>query len=264
MGHVLSNGEKTLSRTGATLGAGPLAQIDPRARILIAMAFGITVVGLSDLAALTCAFACAALLLVASKLPLRRTLKRVAMMDSFFIFMLVMLPFTFPGDPIFTIWGFPASWQGLWRAVEIGLTANAVVLALMTLVGTMEPVTLGHALHALRLPESLVHLMMFTIRYIEVLRDEYLRLRTSMLVRGFRPRTNWHTYRSFGYLLGMMLVRALERSERILDAMKCRGFQGRFVLLEEFRYARRDALFAIGAGLVLIALIAVELRHVAY
>jgi cobalt/nickel transport system permease protein len=264
VGHLLSNGEKTLSRTGATQGTGMLGRIDPRARILAALVFGVTVVALSDLTALACAFAISALLLFLSRLPIRRTLKRVAMMDSFIIFMLVMLPFTMPGDPIFTLWGFPASWQGFWRAVEIGLTANAVVLALMTLVGTLEPVTLGHALHALRLPETLVHLMMFTIRYIEVLRDEYLRLRTSMRVRGFRPGTNWHTYRSFGYLLGMMLVRALERSERILDAMKCRGFQGRFILLDSFSYGRRDLGFAFCITFALLALIAVELRHVAY
>ena len=163
-------------------------------------------------------------------------------------FMLALLPFTVPGDPVFTLWGFAASWQGLGQAVEIALTANAVILALMVLVGTLEPVTLGHALYRLRCPERLVHLLMFTLRYIEVLREEYLRLRAAMKLRGFRPGSNWHSYRSFGYLVGMMLVRAIERSERILEAMKCRGFSGRIVLLREFALSRRDWLF--GAALL--------------
>tara|TARA_R100000750_G_scaffold36072_2_gene23255 strand:- start:93 stop:554 length:462 start_codon:yes stop_codon:yes gene_type:complete len=149
--------------------------------------------------------------------------------------------------------------EGVARAIEIGLTANAVVLALMTLVGTLEPVTLGHALYRLKTPETLVHLLMFTIRYIEVLRAEYLRLRAAMKVRGFRPGTNWHSYRSFGYLVGMMMVRAIERSERVLGAMKCRGFSGRIRLLHDFRTTRADAIFAGALTVLLISLIALDL-----
>jgi cobalt/nickel transport system permease protein len=183
----------------------------------------------------------------------------MAMMDGFIIFMLVLLPFSTPGDPMFPLVGIAASGQGLWKAVEIALTANAAILALMVLVGTMEPVTLGHALYRLRCPEVLVHLMMFTIRYIEVLREEYLRLRGAMKVRGFRPGTNLHTYRSFGYLVGMMLVRAIERSERILGAMKCRGFSGRMVLLQDFALTRRDHLFAVCLVTTCIGLLIVDL-----
>lgn len=162
---------------------------------------------------------------------------------------------------MFTFLGFDASWEGLRQAVEIALTANAVILALMCLVGSMEPVTMGHALHALRMPEQLVQLLMFTTRYIETLREEYMRLRAAMKMRGFRPGTNWHTYRSFGYLVGMMLVRALERSERVLGAMKCRGFTGRFVLLEQFRMTDRDWLFAALMTAASVFLLVVQFRH---
>lgn len=261
MSHVLTNGQKRLSETGASLTVGPLGQIDPRMRIVVALAFAVTVVALSHLLVLTLALSLSLGLLWTSQLPVARTLKRMVLMDTFIIFMLVMLPFTVPGTPMFTVWGFPASWEGLWKAIEIALTANAVVLALMTLVGTLEPVTLGHALHRLRAPEQLVHLMMFTIRYIEVLREEYLRLRNSMKLRGFQPRCNWHTYCTFGYLVGMMLVRALERSERILDAMKCRGFNGRIVLLERFTLRPADYIFATGAGMAMLALIGLELAY---
>ena len=97
--------------------------------------------------------------------------------------------------------------------------------------------------------------MMFTIRYIEVLREEYLRLRSAMKVRGFRPGTNWHTYRSFGYLVGMMLVRAIERSERILAAMKCRGFSGRMLLLQDYKLSHKDIVFAVGLCVLCIVLL---------
>lgn len=262
MAHLLGHTEKTLASAGQTGPRGLISRLDPRLRIAVVCVFGAVTVALSTIPALIGALMVSVSLLSLSRLPWRKTLKRMAMMDGFILFTLVLLPFSMPGDPIFTLWGLDASWQGLWKAIEIALTANAVILALMVLVGSMEPVTLGHALHRMGCPETLVHLLMFTVRYIEVLREEYLRLRAAMKVRGFRPTTNWHTYRSFGYLIGMMLVRAIERSERILAAMKCRGFSGRLLLLHDFSMSRRDHVFAAGMGAMCLGLIALELAWI--
>jgi cobalt/nickel transport system permease protein len=65
---------------------------------------------------------------------------------------------------------------------------------------------------------------------------------------------NRHTYRAFGHLVGMLLVRSLDRSERILAAMKCRGFTGRFYLLDHFAFTRCDLPFC-AASLAVLGLI---------
>lgn len=263
MSPILATVNKPLTATGANRQVSWLGRIDPRVRILCAAGFAITVVACESFAVLIAALLLALGLLSSSGLPAGPTLRRMAAMDSFIIFVLVMLPFTVPGEPMFTLWGVQASWDGLWQAVEIGLKANAVILALMALVGTMEPVTLGHALHRLRVPETLVNLLMFTVRYIDVLREEYLRLRLAMKARSFRPGTNWHTYRSFGYLVGMMLVRSMERSERILGAMKCRGFTGRIPLMDRMAFGAGDLVFCSIFVLLLAGLLAAEFVHVA-
>lgn len=259
MGHVLGYERRALSDTGAAAPGLLLDSIDPRTRIVAASVFAVVMVAASGMATLACGLLVAVGLMVLARLPARQTLKRMAMMDGFIVVMLVMLPFTVPGDPIFTLFGFPASWQGLRQAVEIALTANAVILALMALVGSMEPVTLGHALHRLKVPEALVYLLMFTVRYVEVLQAEYLRLRIAMKARGFRAGNNRHTYRTFGYLIGMMLVRAIERSERILAAMRCRGFTGRIPLLDDLAFSSRDLTFALSFAGVVAILAAIEL-----
>ena len=179
-------------------------------------------------------------------------------MDSFIIFMLAMLPFTVSGETMFIVFGFAASWEGLFQALRIALKANAIVLMLMALVGTMESATLSHTLYRLRTPEALVHLLMFTVRYIDVLHQEYQRLRTAMKARGFHPQNSRHTYTTFGYLVGMMLVRAMERSERVLAAMKCRGFSGRFHVIDHMAFTIRDLWFAGMAGGVFAALAYLE------
>ncbi len=251
MTYVLSSGIET-----PTVPA--LRRIDPRLRITAAVVFAITTVALQSLSLLTVILLIAALLMIAARLPLGQTIKRVIAMDTFIIAMIAFLPFTMEGTPIFTIFGLSASYEGLIRAAEIALTANAVVMAMLALAGSMEETTFGQALHALKVPAKLVHLLLFTIRYIEVLREEYRRLRLAMKCRGFRPGTNGHTYRSFGYLVGMMLIRAMERSERIMDAMKCRGFTGTLPMTQGFALRATDIAFALGFSALLIAVLMKE------
>lgn len=236
-----------------------LRQVDPRLRVLAVGVFAVAVVTLESFVALGFALALAVAALIHVRLPMGRTIKQVVTVDTFMIFVVISLPFTTPGETAFTLLGFPATWEGIGDGFRIALKANAIVLAMLTLVGTIGPVELGHTLARLRVPAMLVHLLLFTIRYIEVLHAEYQRLRIAMRTRGFRARTDMHTLRTFGYLIGMLLIRALDRSERIMQAMRCRGFNGTFPLLYSPTFsARRDMSFVLAFALVLSTLIALE------
>jgi len=239
--------------------SGPLTDLDPRGRVVAAVAFAIVIVSLSSPAALGAGLVLALALAGGARLPLARTARRVAAMDGFIVVLLLTLPFTTPGTPWLTVLGLTASEEGALHALRIVLKANAVMLALLALVGTLDEARLGHALARLRVPAKLVHLLLLTMRYVEVLADEYGRLRTAMRARAFRPGLNAHTLRTFGYLVGMLLVRALERAERVLEAMKCRGFDGRFHLLDDLRAGPRDWAFGACGLAVLGGLVALEM-----
>lgn len=255
MSHGQSAAHITTFDRGPILPRGVLLrEVDPRARILAAITYAIAIVSLTQLSSLALGLGISICLMFAARLPVGRTVKMVVMMDGFIFFMLAMLPFTTPGNAAFTLGPLTATWEGLQLAAAIALKANAVVMALLALVSTVEPMQLGHALHRLKLPENLVHLLLFTVRYIDVLRQEYRRLRLAMKARCFRARNTLHTYRSMGYLLGMMLVRSMERSERILQAMKCRGFKGRLYLLDDLQWHGRDSLF-LASGLLICSLL---------
>jgi cobalt/nickel transport system permease protein len=81
-----------------------------------------------------------------------------------------------------------------------------------------------------------------------------------MKIRGFRPRTRLHTYRSYAYLVGMLFVRAAARADRVHQAMRCRGFNGRFHSLATFPAHRANRWFALVAASVMIALLGLEWR----
>ncbi len=260
MGHIAGSSASALNGLAINYSDNLIRRLDPRSRIIAAVFFAVAVVTLTDFLPLITALCLALVTLVAARLPFASTFRRVAAMDGFILLMLIMLPFTTPGTTLFMLGPLAATQEGLMKAISIALKANAIVMVLLALVGTIDATLLGHALHRLKVPENLVHLLLFTVRYIEVLQQEYRRLRTAMRARGFLPGNNLHTYRSIGYLLGMMLVRSLERSERILEAMKCRGFHGRFYLLDNFQYSKHDAVFGVVVALALALLLLTEYR----
>lgn len=233
--------------------------IDPRARIIAACLFSIIVVFSENLIALIFALAISFFIATSANLNLKRTLRRVVAMDLFIVAMIIMLPFTMPGEVLFYVFGWPASAEGFFKAIAIALKANAVILMLLALVGTLDATTLGHALGRLHVPEKLVHLLLFTVRYLEVISREYKRMRKAMKARAFVPRSNLHTWRSVGYLVGMLLVRSLERSERILAAMKCRGYSGKLYLIDNMAWRNRDSLVMI--LILLFALIMLGIHY---
>jgi cobalt/nickel transport system permease protein len=236
-----------------------LTRREPRLRIVTAFAFTLLTVSLEHLFPVTLALALAFVLTLSAGLSPRLILRRLFALEGFMLVLLILLLFSVPGKVLVQVGPFVASWEGLTQALTILLKANAVVLIMLALVGTLEPVVLGHALARLRVPDKLVHLLLFTVRYLGLLNDEYRRLRQAMRTRGFRARSDRHTWRSFGWLMGMLLVRSLERAQRIVAAMKCRGFNGRFYLLDGHPWRSSDSLFALFALLVLSAFLVLDL-----
>lgn len=245
---------------GQCAAGAPINRLDPRTRVVVAVTFALVVVALGHVPTLLVAVILAALAALAARLDPRGTLRRMLALDGFMIMALVLLPFTQPGDPVASFWGIEASRQGMEQALVILLKANAVVLMVLGLVGSMDNATLGHALGRLGAPEKLVNLFMFTIRYLDVLHQEYGRLRIAMRARAFVMRCNWHTWASIGYLFGMLMVRSIERSERIVAAMRCRGFDGRFPHHEKpSRFQLPDGLFVLASLACLVILVTVEI-----
>ena len=239
-----------------------LKTVDARLRLAACGLFALIVVGLTQIPALLTALALAGCAVLAARPELAPTLRCLAALDGFMLFILFFLPFTVPGETVFSMNGMTASYEGVLQAVEILLKANAVVLMILALLGSLGSVELGHAMARLRLPVKFVQLFLFTVRYIEVLDREYRRLRTAMKARGFRLRCDLHTWRSVGYLFGMLLVRGIERAERILAAMRCRGFQGHFYPMTEAKPVdRRDYAFAGLSVAAACALIVLEYLH---
>ena len=239
-------------------GASLAHRLDPRGKIVVAALFSILVAVTKNYAVAVAGLVLASVYLALARLPLKRVVVRLLVVNSFIFFLWLVLPFTYPGEAVWRFGPLTASRQGLIYAGLITIKSNAIIIALIALVATVPIVTLGQALHNLRLPDKLCHLLLFTYRYIYVFEQEYRRLVQAMKIRGFRPRTNLHTYRSYAYLAAMLLVRSFDRAERVFQAMLCRGFHGTFYSLKSFSWQRRDRIFLGASLLALLVLLCLE------
>ena len=246
---------------GASLAARAsfIDTVDPRTRVVAAVVFSVGIAAADSLLATGFAVLTAIAGAILVHMRPRVVMKRLVPVNLFALVLVLLLPIATGHSMVFTCGPIHYSQEGLLLALEIALKANAIVLWMIVLLGSLDLITLGHALRHMMIPEKLVHLLLFSVRYVDVLHAEYLRLRRAMKMRGFRPRINAHTYRTFGFLVGMLLVRSLDRSERIVAAMKCRGFRGQFYLLDHFAFSRRDLWFVSAAILVLSLLAVLEL-----
>jgi cobalt/nickel transport system permease protein len=227
-----------------------LAGRDPRVRVLAAGLFALTVLGLAQVPSLLWALTLALGLAAAAGLPWPLLGRRLLALEWFLLIPVLTLPFAVPGEPLPALGALAASREGLVRALVLLLKANAIAIALLALAGSLGPAAFGHALARLGVPEKLVHLLLLTVRQIHLLDAELKRLRQAMRARAFVPRTDRHTWRSLGWLIGMLLVRATERSRRVLGAMCCRGFRGRLQLLDSPAWDGADTALALAlAGL---------------
>jgi len=225
--------------------------LDPRTRLLAAGATTATALTLTSPPLLAGSLGLAVTLALLGGLPLRRLITRLIQVEGFLLVLVATLPLTLPGPAALT-WGpLTLSWPGLERAGEILLRVSLCAVTLLALLDGLEPVRLGHALARLGTPVRLVHLLLFAARYVGLIRTEAAQLQEALRARAFRPRLSWHALQTLSHLIVALLVRAVDRAERIDEAMRCRGFAGRFALISEDRFSRDDARFALGLGLVL-------------
>ncbi|MBZ4023112.1 cobalt ECF transporter T component CbiQ [Rhodobacter sp. TJ_12] len=174
-------------------------------------------------------------------LPWRRLLH----LEAFLLIVLVTVPFSMPGTALLTLGPLQASVEGLWRALTLAAKVTASVLFLSALFAGAAPEHLGAALRALHLPEPLVRIFLGLVRYLALIRAEMARAQEAMRARSFRPGTNLHSWRSYGWLIGRMLLRALQRADRVEEAMRLRHYAGRLPRPATRAVPRADKLRAI-------------------
>jgi cobalt/nickel transport system permease protein len=225
--------------------ASPLVRLDPRWKLAALAAAGVMVSFLRTPAAICVAGAGALILVLAAQLPRRLLRPRFGALALFLLPFVIILP---------VMRGF----EGLQAVMLLSVRAGTLFVVALVLIATAPFHLTMQAAQVLGVPRVLTQIILMSYRYVFVLRDEFLRIRTALRARGFRAGTTSHTYRTVGHVAGMLLVRGDERAERVAQAMRSRGFDGRFRSMHEFRTRLADVVFFVLVAGVSGALLAAD------
>lgn len=237
-------------------------RLDPRIKIIIAILFSIVVAVADRFPVLLLGLFFSICLIAIARLSIKKISYRLLIVNGFIFLLWIFLPFTFPGETLFSLGALNASRDGVMYALLITIKSNTIILTSIALLATSSITTLVHALRHLYIPDKLIHLFFFCYRYIYVIYFEYVRLTNAMKIRCFKPKTNMHTYRTYAYLVGMLLLKSYDRSEGVYKAMLCRGFKGKFWVLDHFSLKKSDMVSGIMMFLYIIGLVILQWRQI--
>ncbi|MDD5097970.1 MAG: energy-coupling factor transporter transmembrane component T, partial [Candidatus Omnitrophica bacterium] len=102
------------------------------------------------------------------------------------------------------------------------------------------------------IPKPFVTQLLLFYRYIFVLTDETERMVRASSFRSINSKAIG--FRVFISLVGNLLLRTLERAERIYRAMCCRGFDGHIRIIRSMKVGYREIIFTSGWVLLFILL----------
>jgi cobalt/nickel transport system permease protein len=203
----------------------PLSRIHPGAKLLAAAVYLVCTVSFpaGALSGLTAYLFYPAVLLPLADIPLKTLLARLV----------PALPFALMGgiscllvmrEPAFVFGGLIIS-RGLIAFAAIMLKTILCAGAALILVGSTPFHVLCACLRRLRVPSMLCLQLALCYRYITVLLGEAQAMYTAYLLRSSGKKA---AMKDMGPLLGTLLLRGLDRADRVYKAMRCRGFTGEF------------------------------------
>jgi len=219
---------------------GLLQQVDPRVKIVGALALILSAVAAKNLGAILWILGLSIALAAASKLRLDRLAHWVWRPVLLFSGP-IALPALFltPGNVL----AWPVSLQGLRAAAFLVLRAETTTTISILVALTTPWTRILKTLRALGVPTVFVAILSSTYRYM------FLLLQTaSDMSDARRSRTVWklsaiEKRRIAGAAIGVLLSKSFQLSSEVHQAMLARGFRGEFYVLDDFRLRAADWLW---------------------
>jgi cobalt/nickel transport system permease protein len=235
----------------ATGGTG-IHRLDPRAKVIVILVFIVSVIsfGRYELSALVPFFIFPIVMVALGDLPPLYIIKKIMLLCPFVLMVGVFNPIF---DRTVLVQLGPIGITGGWVSfLSIILRSVLTVSVALILVGVTGFPAICRALEQLGMPQAFAVQLVFLYRYIFVLTDE-----GSRMARARELRSNGAKglgMKTYGSLLGHLLLRTWSRAERIHMAMLTRGFTGEFHTRNEFCFGMRETLFLFGWSALFILL----------
>jgi len=191
-------------------------RLHPLCKLAMAMSVIVTAISLSVEAwPIQGLLACVVFVgLTLADVPVSYLLRRLVL----FLPMLFLLTISLPASQ-----GFASGWELMFRIL---IRSTVAFLTMLWLINVMPFDQLLATLRRLKVPDVLLATLSFMYRYIYVLWDELDKMLTARRAREFSNRRGWRYWKTSAQMLGLLLIRSMQRAERVHGAMLARGWDG--------------------------------------
>jgi len=228
----------------------PAHRLDARAKAVVTLAFVVIVMSFPRhaVSALTPFLLYPVVLIAVGQIPARHILKKILVAAPFALVIGIFNPFM-DRVPVATLG--PLVITGGWVSfVSIMFRFVLTVGAALALVACTGLYRLGAGLEQLGVPRVFVMQLLFLYRYLFVVADQGVKMMRGVELRSAGAHAlRWRVY---GSLIGQLLLRSLDRAERVHGAMLARGFDGKIRVLRQPSFRWTDWGF-VGGGLLFLA-----------
>ncbi|MCJ7596797.1 MAG: cobalt ECF transporter T component CbiQ [Desulfobacterales bacterium] len=226
--------------------------LDPRVKVVVTLTFIVAVVsfGKHEVSGLMPFFIYPAVLVALADIPVRYLFRKLLIVSPFALMIGLFNPFL---DREILVNLGPIGLSGGWISfISIMLRFALTVGAGLILIACTGFNAICHALEKMGAPRVFVIQLLFLYRYLFVLTEEASRMVRARALRSFPGKGMG--MRIFGYLVGHLLLRTLDRAHRIHLAMLSRGFDGEIRILRPMRLGMRDLTFLLGWSGLIVAM----------
>lgn len=149
-------------------------------------------------------------------------------------------------------WGNFAVTGGMISCVTLYLKGIFSLVASYVMIATTGMEQICYALQTLHMPKVITTVIMLIYRYIMLFLKEVDRISLAYSMRA--PKQKGIGFKAWGSLAGAMLLRSVDRSERVYESMALRGFHGTFQLKgkEKIQMSKSIVYFIVMIGIIVV------------
>lgn len=218
---------------------------DPRAKLMAGFCYIFGVISLTSIPVTILAYSLSIIVLIFMRISIRLLLTRYLIITPFLLLMTV--PFLWnPGE------------DNLIFAGLIILKAFTSMTVITIILESESLDELMNSLAGLKIPTVLITIIILSYRYVYQFLDDLERMLTAVKSRFFRGSIRLKNLNVYGKLMAALLIRALDRSDKMYQAMASRGFNGAFPVERMEKIGLNDIFKTSFVILIIVIFIVIE------
>ncbi|UJL45252.1 cobalt ECF transporter T component CbiQ [Virgibacillus sp. NKC19-16] len=225
---------------------------EPRAKLVAGLFFIFGVISLTTTAIATIAYVTSFMIVVFMRIPLTLLFKRYLIITPFLLLMTVPLLF---GQGFFVS-------DNLAFATLILIKAFTSMNVITIILDSQSLDQFMNSLADLKVPPLLITVLILSYRYVFLFLDDIQKMQIAMKSRFFNGGLSIRALKVYGQLIGTLIIRSMDRAERMYEAMASRCFNGKLRFEKSPKMTQWDFFKTAAAVVIIVGLIIVERGYV--